>query len=182
MSRGYVSGLFLAAALTVATSVGVSAVETKEAKAAHAATPTCGGGTMALTTAEEQLVASHNDYRASKGLAKLCVSPILTKAARAHSQEMINRDYFRHPSANGESSSSRLKRFGYTPLPSRPWTVGENIGRGHSTSAMLTAWKNSSGHNANMLGANFREIGVGVRVGDWNGRVQPLYTVDFGNR
>ena len=177
----YASGL-LVAVLAVATIVAGSTFGPREAQASHAATPTCGGGTIALNTAEEQLLKSHNDYRRSKGLSALCVSPILTKAARAHSQEMIDKDYFAHPSANGEPSDARLKRFGYTPLPNRAWAVGENIGRGYSTSEMMAAWKRSSGHNANILSTKFREVGIGVRVGDWNGRTQPLYTVDFGRR
>lgn len=182
MSKGNYWGLFVAAALAFATTVGVSVAGPREAEASHAPTPTCGGGTIALNAAEEQLLKSHNDYRRSKGLAKLCVSPVLTKAARAHSQEMINRDYLRHTSFNGETAPARLKRFGYTPRPSRPWAVGENIGRGFTTGEMFATWKSSPGHRANIVSGKFREIGVGVRVGDWNGRTQPLYTVDFGSR
>ncbi len=181
LKRYYVSGL-LVALLAMATIVAASAFGPREAEASHASTPTCGGGTIVLNSAEEQLLKSHNDYRRSKGLPTLCVSPILTKAAQAHSQEMIDRDYFDHRSANGETMPARLKRFGYTPLPNRTWAVGENIGRGYSTSEMMAAWKRSSGHNANILSTKFREVGIGVRVGNWNGRTQPLYTVDFGRR
>ena len=53
------------------------------------------------------------------GYRSFCVHPYLQKAARVHSREMIDRDYFSHDSYNGEPFFERLKRYGYTPLPGR---------------------------------------------------------------
>ena len=40
---------------------------------------------------------------------------------------------------------------------------GENIAAGYSTAAaVFQGWKNSPGHNANMLGANFKVVGVSL--------------------
>ena len=55
----------------------------------------------------------HNRARKDRGLRPLCVDLRLTRAARSHSQEMIERDYFSHSSCDGESTDERLKRFGY---------------------------------------------------------------------
>ena len=40
--------------------------------------------------------------------------------------------------------------------------LGENIAAGFSTAqSVFDAWRNSPGHNANMLGANYTAIGIG---------------------
>ncbi|HZG64179.1 MAG TPA: CAP domain-containing protein [Rubrobacteraceae bacterium] len=49
-----------------------------------------------------------NQTRARYSLPGFCVHPSLHNAARAHSAEMIAKDYFSHNSYNGESFSNRL--------------------------------------------------------------------------
>ena len=39
---------------------------------------------------------------------------------------------------------------------------------------------NSSGHRANLLNPNFREVGLGFEVGDYRGRSSAMLTEDFG--
>ena len=39
---------------------------------------------------------------------------------------------------------------------------------------------NSSGHRANLLNGNFREVGLGFEVGDYRGRSTAFITEDFG--
>jgi uncharacterized protein YkwD len=41
--------------------------------------------------------------------------------------------------------------------------AGENIAKGQTTpQSVMTSWMNSSGHRANILNANYTQIGVGV--------------------
>lgn len=92
----------------------------------------------------------HNQTRARYSLPGCCVHPSLHNAARAHSAEMIAKDYFSHNSYNGESFSNRLKRYGYAPLPNRYWTVGENIAYNSvsgtaSADKVQSQWMNSPG-------------------------------------
>lgn len=48
--------------------------------------------------------------------------------------------------------------------------AGENIAMGQSTpQAVVQSWMNSSGHRANILSANFTEIGVGYAKGGTGG-------------
>ena len=181
----YFKVTFVAAALAIVAAGGVSVLDSSEASAAGtSAARTCGGGTIQLNFEEKRTLELHNRTRVDRGLRALCVSPILTKAARAHSSEMIQKHYFSHNSANGESFSSRLKRYGYTPNGYRSWTVGENIAGGHaSPEATMNAWMNSSGHRSNILASKFREVGIGVVKGSHEGRADyPMYTVDFGAR
>ena len=186
MVKRYASVVFLASILALAAAVGVSAVEPREAEAAVTVS-TCSGGTITLSDAEKRSLDLHNQTRASNGLAKFCIHPALQDAARAHSKEMIDKDYFSHNSYNGETFSERLKRYGYTPLPGRYWTVGENIAYNSSTGAASadkahSQWMNSTGHKANILNKNFRQIGIGAVYGDYKGYKVTMWTVDFGNR
>lgn len=85
---------------------------------------TCDGGSIRLNAAEKKLLELHNEARTQRGLEPLCVNPALTEAARAHSEDMIEKDYFAHTTPDGETLGDRLKSFGYTPEGYRLWKVG----------------------------------------------------------
>jgi uncharacterized protein YkwD len=172
----YASVILVAALLAAVVALSVSAVEPERAEAASKVR-TCGGGTIKLNAKEERTLRLHNQKRRSQGLRTLCVHPKLTKAARAHSTNMIKKDYFGHGSVG-----RRLKHFGYK------WRVyGENIAGGTGRYARpgntFRRWMNSSGHRANILDRRFREIGIGTATGNYKGhKGYTMYTVDFGRR
>ena len=179
--------------LLVGAAMAVSAIQPQEANAASTVSVrTCDGGTILLTTPESRSLNMHNQARSARGLPGLCVHRQLTQAARSHSQEMINKDYFAHESFNGETDIARMQRFGYTSSGFSFVKYGENIYRGSGTSgsarSAFTWWMNSSGHRANILDPDFREVGIGVRTGEFvdeSGTKIPgtsMYTVDFGRR
>jgi uncharacterized protein YkwD len=177
----------VAVVLAVAAAVGLSASNPSTAEAALVTVKTCGGGSIDLTGTEKRTLDLHNQARASNGLPALCVQPTLTKAARAHSQEMLDKDYFSHDSYDGETFGARLKRFGYTSSGYGYYTVGENIAWGSgsygSPDAVFKGWMNSAGHKANILNPKFREIGIGARTGTYKTYAgATMYTVDFGAR
>lgn len=156
--------------------------EKTEKTASTANVETCDGGSIELKADEKRILDLHNDVREKEGLEPLCVHPALTKSARAHSKEMIDKDYFRHESYDGESNGARLKRFGYDWYAS-----GENIARGSGYLSKpenrFEAWMRSQGHRKNILDKNFREVGVGAVTGDFKGvGGTTIYTVDFGTR
>lgn len=187
-TRGHIRTMFFAVLLAAATAIAVSAIQPQEANAASTVrVGTCDGGSMLLTTAESRTLTMHNQARTANGLPTLCVHRLLTRAARSHSQEMINKDYFAHESFNGETDIARMQRFGYTSSGFSFVKYGENIYRGSGTSGTPSSafrwWMNSPGHRANILDADFREVGIGVRTGDFQGQAgTSMYTVDFGVR
>lgn len=186
MSLKYASVVCVATILAMVAVLGASLAQTRNAEAA-ATVPTCTGGTITLTDAEKRSLDLHNRARASKGLSKFCVHPALQKAARAHSKEMIDRDYYSHNSYNGETFSSRLKRYGYTPRSGRYWTVGENIAYNYSTGVasaekVHSQWMNSTRHKANILKKDFKHIGIGAAYGTYKGSNVTMWTADFGAR
>lgn len=181
----YVIVLFGAVLLAATVAFARSAVEPPDLQAATTGggdVATCGGGSLYLDAQETRSLRLHNQARAERGLGKLCVSATLTKAARAHSREMIDRDYFAHNSHNGETPAARLRRFGYD------WrTYGENVAWGSgpyaSPQSRFETWMKSPGHRTNILNRKFREIGVGTARGTFKRNANATtYTVDFGTR
>ncbi len=140
------------------------------------------------TAANERVLLSLiNHARAARGLAPLHIQSALDKAALAHSREMLSRDYFSHSSASGASFGTRLIRAGYTRSGWSSWAVSECIGWGKGLSgtpqAIFRAWMNSSAHRPLLMGARWRDAGIGCATGTYKGMSGVLmYTVDLGRR
>jgi uncharacterized protein YkwD len=146
----------------------------------------CSGGTT-LSSYEQRILDLHNLARARYGLPLLCVHPALTEAARSHSQDMLDRDYSSHTSPDGETVKERLERFGYTLSGYSYYGCGENIyhayGSNSGPDSCFNWWMSSSGHKANILNKNFRDVGIGVRKGTYKTQGETMmYTVNFGVR
>jgi uncharacterized protein YkwD len=172
----YATVVFVATVLATVAAISVSAIESREAEATDTVR-TCGGGKIRLNAKEVRTLKLHNQARKNRGIRRLCVHPKLTKAARAHSTDMIRKDYFRHGNVG-----RRLKRFDYN------WrTYGENIaggsGRYGRPANVFKRWMKSRGHRANILKKGFREVGIGTATGTFKGRKgYTMYTVNFGTR
>jgi uncharacterized protein YkwD len=175
--------VLIAVMLAAAVALGVATVKPGEAGAADTVTVKgCSSTSVTLTAAERRMLDLHDQKRASQRLSKLCVHPALQRAARTHSQEMIDKDYFSHDSHNGESFSERVTRSGY-----KWWRVDENIAWGSgslgSPDETLESWMNSSSHKANILNGRFKEIGIGAASGTYKGYPNAtVWTADFGTR
>jgi uncharacterized protein YkwD len=125
----------------------------------------CGGAT------ETEQLRLTNEARSSSGLSPLACDDGLTRAARLHSKDMCDRDYFDHTSADGRSFTDRIDAQGV-----RYGSAGENIAWGQSTPAEVhDSWMGSSGHRANILGGSYRRIGIGY----WPCGGSPMWTQDF---
>lgn len=134
---------------------------------------------------EQQVVTLVNQARVNAGLAPLAVNAQLSSAARWHSANMAN--FSNSIGANSAMQhtllgswlptvTTRLDYAGYAAY----FTYGENIAYGYETAqAVFDAWMNSAGHRANILSANFTEIGV-ARV--TNAAGVPFWTQNFGAR
>ena len=152
---------------------------------------TCDGGIFALNVAEREVFELHNETRTAHGLGTLCLSPVLTKAARARSQDMLNRDYFSHYTPDGVTVIDQLRRQGYYGYdPGDYHAVGENIGLGgdftdqDTPERRFTGWMQSPGHRENILRGEFEEVGVGARSGTYQeyDDTSTIYTTVFGGR
>jgi uncharacterized protein YkwD len=157
------------------------------ARAAPVSVKTCDGGTITLNPDEKRVLELHNRARTRRGLKALCVHPALTEAARAHSKEMIEKDYTSHDPFNGETVMERLERYGYTFAGYSYYLCGENIAWGCGSAgdpeSIFKSWMHSPDHKATILNKRFREVGIGVLTGTYKGCTRAaMYTVDFGVR
>jgi uncharacterized protein YkwD len=188
MAKRHLAVAVLAATLAAVAIFSLSTiVATQEAKADLVTVRTCGGDKIKLNGAEKRTLELHNRARAKRGLKALCVNVALTKAAHAHSKEMIEKDYFSHNSFNGETVGQRLKRFGYTYSGYSYYLIGENIGSRcgsrHTPYDMFKWWMSSSDHRASILNKDFRQVGIGIHRGTFKSCTRAtMYTVDFGAR
>lgn len=99
---------------------------------------------------------------------------LLTDAARAQSQWMLDTDVFSHTGANGTDPGQRMSNAGY--VFSGSWSWGENISWSGSTgtfnpnAAVPDQHRGlflSAGHRSNILSSDFKEIGVGSLTGQF---------------
>jgi len=121
-----------------------------------------GDATTALDAEEQAFVTLINDYRGTQGLGPLTACTSLNRAAQGHSEDMRDQDYFDHTGLDGSSPWARTCDSCYE-LGCGPQTaMAENIAAGGAdASSTFEQWRNSPGHNANMLGAGFSVMGLG---------------------
>lgn len=128
-----------------------------------------------IEISKDQLIDAHNDIRIKKGLKALTENQSLDTAAEKHAQEMAKNGKLSHFSKYHGKPSNRVTAEGYYYT-----SVGENIAYGQSTiDEVMKDWMNSAGHRRNILGQQYKEIGVGIAVGS-DGRL--YWCVVFGTK
>jgi uncharacterized protein YkwD len=128
-----------------------------------------------LTNREAAIVERINDIRGAHDLAPFRADLKLTRAARSHSQMMLEQDVFTHG-----AFAERLRSFGVR-FPLMAENIAWGSGRLGAPRAIVTAWMNSPPHRANLLHPQFRMIGIGTPVGNFAGyRGAAVVTADFG--
>jgi len=141
------------------------------------ANPTTEANRVGLSSVTEG-VASGEIATYSNGKAKpqppLVFNRNLSTAASAHTQDMLSRDFFAHSSPEGTTPFTRITKTGYQFS-----NAGENIAFTASTGLLnetvaslqlhddLFIDENYAGrgHRVNILSSDFREIGIGVKLG-----------------
>lgn len=143
-----------------------------------------------LTTgqARDAILCMVNQQRHKAGLPDLDRDKKLQKAAQRHNEHMDGTGCFDHACGGEGDLAARLENVGYLIGGLRQWAYGENIAWGMrrqgTPRSIVDAWMHSSGHRANILSGDFREIGVGFSAGAPGGGGAPggIYTTDFGLR
>jgi uncharacterized protein YkwD len=106
---------------------------------------------------EQALLDLINAHRVDNGLSPLGISPTLTDAALWMSRDMAEKDYFSHTDSLGRDPFQRMADLGYNY---NAWK-GENLAAGSDTPQLtFQLWRDSPGHNANMLNPNFVVVGL----------------------
>jgi uncharacterized protein YkwD len=131
--------------------------------------------TYGIDSEEQAFYKLVNDYRVANGLQPFVLSTKLTAASASWSEVMAAQNALYHD----PNWVTRIRNTGYTSYT----TLGENVymGSGYlgGASYAFTGWKNSAGHNANMLNPSFRAIGIGRAFSA--SRNAYYWTTDFGS-
>lgn len=126
----------------------------------------------AARSAEDQMLAKINSYRAQQGLPKVRKSKSLTRSAERYSWKQMRNGYFGH--ANRIQASSKYQRLGEILA----WRRGTRA----AVSATFRMWLNSGGHRSVIVDRSFRYVGAGRASGSFRGGKATIWTVQFGAR
>jgi uncharacterized protein YkwD len=133
---------------------------------------------------ESQVLTLVNQKRASGatcgGVVKppvpaLTLDTKLRCAARKHSKDMGDMNFFSHTGSNGSTPWQRITSAGYTYT-----AAAENIAAGNATaSSVVDGWMASTGHCNNIMNGNLKHLGVGYYSRSGSSYTH-YWTQDFG--
>lgn len=122
------------------------------------------------------LVDLTNEERLEYGAGKLTVNPLLVSAAEMKANDMATKGYFAHTSPEGLTPWYWLGQVGY-----KYFSAGENLAVNfYDSEDVDRAWMNSPTHKANIIKAEYTEIGIGVARGIYQGRSTIFVAQFFG--
>lgn len=134
--------------------------------------PVCCGHSAEERALADELFNLLNAYRTEHGLAALARDEGLEQAIQGHCHHMAIHPFFQHtaPEAAIASPWTRAEMCGSS-------AHGENIAAGQNTATdVMESWKNSPGHNANMLNPYYQRVGIGA----YAGKVESPYSFYWG--
>jgi uncharacterized protein YkwD len=137
--------------------------------------PAAGAQARTLSSSEASLLQTMNSVRTSHHLAPLRLDVRLLHAARGHSSDMMQRQYFAHGSVAGRVLAQGA----------RGPVFGEDLAWGTGVGAqwVVTRWLASPPHRAVLLRPGFRRVGIGVAFGTFVGHGgSVVFTADFAGR
>jgi uncharacterized protein YkwD len=125
-----------------------------------AAAAECAVSDTSIDFQEQALLDLINSYRAENGAGPLSVSTTLNRAASWMAVDMGSKNYFPadHVDSFGRNPAGRVADCGNAASG-----IGENMGAGtnrDSGQSQFNGWRNSPGHNTNMLRSEYTHIGV----------------------
>ncbi len=117
-----------------------------------------------------------NQYRKEAGLKPLKLNSELTTAAKEHSRDLAKWDRISHYGSDGSNPWDRVKRTGY-----KARIAAENVGTGQiSFEEVLKGWKESPGHNKNLLMGDAEHMGIAL-VQDPKTEFKSFWTLVLGS-
>ncbi len=133
---------------------------------------------VASPYSEQQVIEVTNSVRQALGLHPLLDDEKLSQAAQAKAEDMVKQKYFGHQAPTGEMFSAFIDRSGYMYRQ-----AGENVAMQHTTiDSLMNAWLLSPSHKANIVNANYNDIGIGIAYGTIEGREGWFVVQLFGTK
>ncbi len=118
-----------------------------------------------------------NQSRSQERMSTLTYNTTLEKAAQAKADDMLARQYFAHNTPDGKTPWYFFDLVGYKYL-----SAGENLAvHFNDVEPLQDAWMNSPGHRANILNSSYKEMGVGISHGQFEGHDSIFVVEEFAN-
>ena len=129
-----------------------------------------------LAEQQSKIIALTNELRLEKGLPGLAVSDTLNFSSDIKAVDMAEKGYFSHVSPEGRKLAYYLRQVGYK------YTVaGENLALGFSSAEdVVNAWIKSPTHYANLIDEDYKEMGVSLESGLYEGQTTVYAVEHFG--
>lgn len=124
------------------------------------------------------LLGQTNTNRASEHEAELTISPQLSAAAQAKANDMAQNDYWSHNSPSGKTPWTFIEASGY-----QYQAAGENLAYGFTNANdTIIGWMNSPEHRANIMNADYQNVGFGVaQASNYQGKgPQTIVVAEYG--
>ena len=129
-----------------------------------------------IAALEQKVHEGINAARFRNGSSPLKWVDELGEIARAHSDDMTERDYYGHVSPEGLDPTDRARRAGYACRKGTTYGIAENITAvlvvkdlDRMANEAVESWLNSPGHFANLLDKGYDRTGIGASFGLWEG-------------
>lgn len=104
------------------------------------------------------LLTATNSARQAQHEPQLAENTLLSRAAQAKANDMVQRNYWSHTTPDGKQPWSFIDKTGY-----KYQVVGENLAYGFSNSdEVIRGWLNSPSHRENLLSGDYRDVGFGI--------------------
>jgi uncharacterized protein YkwD len=104
------------------------------------------------------LLLSTNRERLTHNEDPLNLDDKLSSAAQSKANDMVTKDYWSHTTPSGQQPWGFIQKSGYSY-----YAAGENLAYGFGNSEQTVAgWMNSREHRANLLNADYQEVGFGI--------------------
>ncbi len=140
------------------------------------ALPSASVYSSAITAAN--IVNLTNAARVNAGLGTLAVNALLSQAAQAKAEDMLTKQYFAHESPDGRWPWDFIRSQGYTYVH-----AGENLAvHFQQAEDVQGGWMASPTHHANIVKPEYKEIGVGISSGEFEGVPTIFVAQMFGAR
>src|SRR4051794_17217622 len=142
-------------ALVIVAALATLTIGLKPATKAYALT-NCDVADLAIDGEEQAFLGLINNYRAQNNAPALAISQTLNRASSWMSVDMATKNNFSHTDTLGRDPFVRMANCDVANN-----LQAENVAAGYAKAAeAFEGWKNSPGHNANMLNPAYRSIGI----------------------
>ncbi len=130
------------------------------------------------TALASQIITLTNTDRASQHIGAVKDNALLDQAAQKRADDMLARQYFSHTSPEGQAPWKWFIQNGYTYL-----YAAENLAMDFSDAASVEmAWMNSPTHRANIINAKYKDMGIGIARGIYQGKQTTIIVEFFGTQ